>query len=273
MTTTMKRLAAAAAVLLATQLAGCASNPNGVTRDPWERYNRSMSEFNEGVDSAVLKPVATVYRGTVPPIVRTGVSNFFGNLGDLWSAVNSTLQLKAQNALENFFRFGVNTFMGLGGVLDVASEMDLQRHKEDFGQTLGRWGVPTGPYVVLPLLGPSTVRDALSLTFDRQGNPITYVDPRADRYVLYGMKAVDTRANLLRSSSVLDQAALDKYTFTRDVFLQYRRAEIFDGNPPDPNDSDNSADPPPPDNPAADPSPSTQPSAPAAPAAPVAPAR
>lgn len=224
-------------VALATLLAlqGCASNPNAVTRDPWEPFNRSVSLFNEGIDNVLLKPVATVYRDVTPPLVRTGVSNFFGNLGDLWSAVNSALQLKGRNALENLFRFNVNTFFGLGGILDIASEMDLERHKEDFGQTLGRWGVPTGPYVVLPILGPSTLRDALSLTFDRQGNPITYVDNNSTRYFLYGMKAVDARANLLRTSSVLDQAALDKYTFTRDVFLQYRRAEIFDGNPPESN--------------------------------------
>jgi phospholipid-binding lipoprotein MlaA len=225
----------ALAGLLALQ--GCASNPNAVTRDPWEPFNRSVSKFNEGIDNVLLKPVATVYRGVTPPLVRTGVSNFFGNLGDLWSAVNSALQLKGRNALENLFRFNVNTLFGFGGILDIASEMDLQRHKEDFGQTLGRWGVPTGPYVVLPILGPSTLRDALSLTFDRQGNPITYVDNNSTRYFLYGLKAVDARANLLRASSVLDQAALDKYTFTRDVFLQYRRAEIFDGNPPDLNDT------------------------------------
>ncbi|MBC7435981.1 MAG: VacJ family lipoprotein [Bdellovibrionales bacterium] len=228
-----KQVTGAMALVLLLALQGCASNPNAVTRDPWEPFNRSVSKFNEGIDAVVLKPVATVYRDVTPALVRTGVSNFFGNLGDLWSAINSALQLKGRNALENLFRFNINTFLGLGGILDIASELDLERHKEDFGQTLGRWGVPTGPYVVLPILGPSTLRDALSLTFDRQGNPITYVDNNSTRYFLYGMKAVDARANLLRTGSVLDQAALDKYTFTRDVFLQYRRAEISDGNPSD----------------------------------------
>lgn len=242
---------AAPLLLVVLAISGCASNPHAVTRDPWEPFNRSVSKFNEGVDAVVLKPVATAYRTAVPPMARTGVSNFFSNLGDLWSAVNSALQLKGQNALENFFRFNVNTFFGLGGVLDIASEMDLQRHKEDFGQTLGRWGVPTGPYVVLPLLGPSTLRDTLSLTLDREGNPVTYVRDDGHRYFLYGLRAVDARANLLRSGNVLDQAALDKYTFTRDVFLQYRRAEIFDGDPPEL--ADTPADPPPPENPAAEP--------------------
>ncbi|MES2976693.1 MAG: VacJ family lipoprotein [Pseudomonadota bacterium] len=223
----------AAMLAIVAVLSGCASARTGVTRDPWEKYNRSMTRFNEGVDSAVLKPVATAYVQVTPPAVRTGVSNFFGNLGDLWSAINSALQLKGQNALENFFRFNVNTFMGLGGVLDIASEMNLERHREDFGQTLGRWGVGTGPYLVLPLLGPSTLRDAASLSIDRQGNPISYVDDYTTRYTLYGMRAVEARANVLRAGNVLDQAALDKYTFSRDVFLQYRRAEIYDGNPPD----------------------------------------
>jgi len=224
----------AALLAVVSLLSGCASARTGVTRDPWENYNRSMTKFNDGIDAAVLKPVAMAYVQATPPVVRTGVSNFFGNLGDLWSAINSALQLKGQNALENLFRFNVNTFMGLGGVLDIASEMNLERHKEDFGQTLGRWGVGTGPYVVLPILGPSTLRDAASLSLDRQGDFVRKVDDYTARYTLYGMRAVNARANVLRAGNVLDEAALDKYTFSRDVFLQYRRAEIYDGNPPDP---------------------------------------
>ncbi len=216
-------------------LSGCASARTGVTRDPWEKFNRGVTTFNDKVDAAVLKPAATAYVKVTPPLVRTGVSNFMGNLGDLWSAVNSALQLKPQNTLENFFRFGVNTILGLGGVLDVAGEMNLERHKEDFGQTLGRWGVGTGPYLVLPFFGPSTLRDAAAMaTLDREGNMITHINPHSARNTLYVLKAVDARANVLRAGSVLDEAALDKYTFSRDVYLQYRRAEIFDGNPPDP---------------------------------------
>ena len=151
-------------------LGGCATGPTPIPRDPFEPLNRQVSQFNEGVDDAVLKPVATVYKNGVPPLVRTGVSNFFGNLGDVWSFVNSVLQFKFQNAAENFMRLNVNTFFGLGGILDIASELNIERHKEDFGQTLGRWGVPAGPYLVLPLLGPSTVRDTVALPVDYKGD-------------------------------------------------------------------------------------------------------
>lgn len=224
----------ARAVLLACALAGlsgCATGPN--PRDPFEPFNRKMMEFNEGVDSVALKPAATVYRQVLPPMVRTGVSNFFGNLGDAWSAVNSLLQFHLQDAAENFMRFNVNTVFGLGGVLDIASELRIERHKEDFGQTLGRWGMPAGPYLVLPLLGSSTLRDTLALPIDLHGDPVHYVNPASSRNSLYGLRAVDVRSNLLRASSVLDQAALDKYSFARDAHLQRRRAQIFDAQKPD----------------------------------------
>lgn len=210
-------------------LAGCASGPTASARDPLEPMNRKISSFNEGLDSMVLKPVATAYKTVTPPMVRTGVSNFFGNLGDVWSAFNSLAQLKVANAVDNGFRVGVNTFLGLGGVLDVASEMNIERHKEDFGQTLGRWGVPAGPYLVLPVFGPSTVRDASAFTIDTQANPVTQVHHTLTRNSLYALRLVEMRANLLRAGVVLDEAALDKYSFTRDVYLQLRRAEISDG--------------------------------------------
>jgi phospholipid-binding lipoprotein MlaA len=212
-------------------LGGCATGPN--PRDPYEPFNRKMMQFNEGIDAVALKPAATVYRQVLPPLVRTGVSNFFGNLGDAWSSINALLQLHLQDAAEDFMRFNVNTVFGLGGILDIASELKIERHKEDFGQTLGRWGVPSGPYLVLPLLGSSTVRDALALPVDLQGDPVHYVDPASTRNSLYLLRAVDTRSNLLRASSVLDQAALDKYSFARDAHLQRRRAQIFDSQKPD----------------------------------------
>lgn len=221
---------AGAALLLA--LTGCATGPVN-PRDPFEAFNRKSLQFNEGVDSLLLRPVATVYRERVPAIVRTGVSNFFGNMSDAWSFVNSALQFKFQNAAENFMRLNVNTFFGLGGILDIASELNIERHREDFGQTLGRWGVPAGPFIMLPLLGPSTLRDTLSLTFDRQGDPVHFVEPWNDRYGLYTLRAVDKRSNLLRVGVVLEEAALDKYTFIRDSHLQRRRAEIFDKDPAD----------------------------------------
>ena len=211
---------------------GCAIGPVN-PRDPFEPFNRKSLQFNEGVDAMVLKPVATVYRAHVPPLVRTGVSNFFGNLSDGWSFVNSALQFKFANAAENFMRLNVNTFFGLGGILDIASDLNIERHREDFGQTLGRWGVPAGPYIMLPLLGPSTLRDTLSLTIDRKGDPVHYVSPTGDRYELYGLRAIDKRSNSLRVGAVLEEAALDKYTFIRDAYLQKRRAEISEADPAD----------------------------------------
>ncbi len=226
-------MAGVLAVGLLSGLAGCASGPNANPRDPFEPFNRHVMQFNEGLDSVALKPAATVYRNVLPPLVRTGVSNFFGNLGDAWSFVNSVLQAKFLNAGENILRFNFNTFFGFGGILDIASELNIERHKEDFGQTLGRWGVPAGPYLVLPFFGPSTVRDALALPLDRKGDPLHYVEPWDTRYGLYVLEAVDVRSNLLRASAILDEAALDKYSFTRDAHLQRRRAEISENKTSD----------------------------------------
>ncbi len=214
------QLAGLVLLVLAT---GCASGPRTSPNDPFEPFNRGVSSFNEGVDEAILKPVATAYQSVTPRRVRTGVSNFFGNLGDLWSSVNSVFQLKPQEAAESFLRFNINTVLGLGGLLDVASEMNIDRHKEDLGRTLAYWGVPSGPYLVLPLLGPSTVRDTLAIPVDALGNPLSYADGKTQT-VLGALRVVEVRANLLRASSVLDEAALDKYSFTRDAFLQRRSA-------------------------------------------------
>ncbi len=210
-------------------MAACATAPGGNPKDPWESYNRGMTKFNDGVDSAVLKPVAMAYREVTPPMVRTGVSNFFGNLTQLWTAVNGALQLRGQVAVESLMRFNVNFFFGLGGVLDIASEMGIERHSEDFGQTLGRWGVPTGPYLVLPLLGPSTLRDASAFTVQAYGDPVAQINDTGTRTAFSVLRIVDTRSNLLRAGSVLDAAALDKYSFLRDVYLQRRESEVFDG--------------------------------------------
>ena len=219
------------AFLLAGSLAalgGCALGPN--PRDPFEPFNRKMMQLNEGVDAVALKPAATVYKEVVPPLVRTGVRNFFGNMSDAWSFVNSLLQFRIQEAADNFARVQLNTFFGLLGIFDIASEFQIERHNEDFGQTLGRWGIPAGPYLVLPLLGPSTVRDTFALPVDRQADPLHDIDPWGTRGSLYVLRAVDARSNLLRAGSVLDQAALDKYTFTRDAHLQRRRTQVFDSD-------------------------------------------
>lgn len=220
-----KALVVAAALVMA----GCASGPQANPNDPFEPYNRSMTTFNDNVDEAVLKPVATAYRDVTPSFMRTGVTNFFANLGDAWSFVNNLLQFEGLAAYESLVRFNVNTVFGLGGVFDVASEMDIDRHKQDFGLTLGRWGVPTGPYLVLPLLGPSTVRDTAALPVDTYGNLVRHVDPVSARNSLYALRIVDTRARLLGAGSVLETAALDKYSFTRDAFLQYRSQQASGG--------------------------------------------
>ena len=221
------------ALLLGLLLAGCASGPQANPADPLEPWNRSVYKLNDTVDRAVLKPVATAYQDSVPELIRRGVGNFFGNLGDAWTTVNSVLQLKGQAAGESFTRFWVNTFMGLGGVLDVATEMQIPRHNEDFGQTLGHWGVGSGPYLVLPLLGPSTLRDTAALPVDFQGNLVSQIDDVPVRNTLTATRIVNARANLLKQEGLMEGAALDKYTLMRDVYLQYRRNLVYDGNPPE----------------------------------------
>lgn len=222
------RLASATVLLWVAGLAGCATGPDAHPRDPLEPFNRSVSQFNDAVDGAVLKPVATVYRDVTPDLVRTGVNNFFENLRDVWSFVNATLQLKPQAAAENALRVGVNTAFGMAGLIDIASEMGIERTRLDFGQTLGRWGVPSGPYLVLPIFGPSSLRDAAGFGVETSGDLVSRIDHIPTRNALFGLRAVETRANLLRATTMLEGAALDKYSFTRDVYLQRRQSQIED---------------------------------------------
>ena len=217
-------------VLLST---GCATGPNANPADPFEPMNRQVSRFNQGVDDVFMKPVATVYHDVLPSPVRTGVSNFFGNLSDVWSFANNVAQLKLQGSAESAMRVSVNTVLGFGGLLDIATEAGINRHSEDFGQTLGHWGVPSGPYLVLPILGPSTVRDTAALFVDVHGDPVNFINDIAVRNSMYLLRLVDIRSNLLRVSQLLDDAALDRYTFTRDAFLQRRRNAVHDGDLPD----------------------------------------
>lgn len=207
-------------------LTGCASGPNANPQDPLEPFNRNVSAFNTAVDDMVLRPVATVYRDVTPDLVRTGVHNFFENLRDFWSFINATLQLRPREASENFMRVNINTVFGLGGVLDVASEMGLERTRLDFGQTLGRWGVPSGPYLVLPIFGPSSFRDAAGFSVETRGDLIQGIGDVSARNSLITLRAVETRANLLRATSMLEGAALDPYSFTRDVYLRRRESQI-----------------------------------------------
>lgn len=203
-------------------LGGCAatgSNP----QDPYESFNRKVQSFNDGVDDAVLKPVATAYQTVTPQPVRTGVGNFFGNVGDLWSMVNHLLQGNGLQAYNHMVRFTTNTVLGIGGLLDIATEMGVDRQKQDFGRTLGAWGIKPGPYLVLPLLGPSTVRDTVALPADWNGNVLTELRPISHRNALVGLKVVDDRARLLKAGDIVDSVALDRYVLLRDVYLQSRQ--------------------------------------------------
>lgn len=212
---------------------GCATTAPATPGDPWEGMNRAVFSFNEALDAAVLKPVATGYQKVVPQVVRTGVHNVFGNIGDAWSAVNQLLQGKPTAALEMTLRFGVNTVLGFGGFVDIASEAGLERRSEDFGQTLGRWGAGPGPFVVLPLLGPSTLRDTAALPADLSVSPTALPDKRSERLAVGAVQMVSTRAQLLSVTQAIDQIALDKYALVRDGFLARRRNQVYDGNPPE----------------------------------------
>ena len=209
-------------------LAACATGPDANPRDPLEPLNRGVYQFNDAVDTAVLKPVATAYQKVTPSPIRTGVGNFFGNLGDLWSSVNAGLQLRPREATENLMRFSVNTVFGLGGALDIATEMGIPRTRLDFGQTMGFWGAPSGPYLVLPIFGSSSVRDGTGLVVDSYGDPVPGLDHVPTRNSLTALRVVDTRAMYLRASSLLEDAALDKYSFTRDLYLNRRQSQIDD---------------------------------------------
>ncbi|MCW5636697.1 MAG: VacJ family lipoprotein [Rubrivivax sp.] len=200
--------------------------------DPWEAFNRRMFAFNDALDEAILKPVATAYRDNVPELIRRGVDNVLQNIGDAWSAVNHLLQGKVESGLEMGARFFVNTLMGFGGLLDPATEMRLVRRSEDFGQTLGRWGAGPGPYVVWPLLGPRTVRDSFGTIVDMPFEPSRLPATETGRYATAALAVINTRTNLLSASDLLDQVALDRYVFLRDAYLQRRLDAVYDGAPP-----------------------------------------
>lgn len=214
-------------------LHGCAAYPGAHPRDPIEPFNRGVFAFNDDLDRVIFKPAATAYRDLTPAFVRAGVGNFFNNLEDAWSFVNNLLQLKGVAAADSFMRVSVNTVMGIGGVLDIASEARIERHQEDFGQTLGWWGMPPGPYLVLPFFGPSTLRDAVAMAVDIKGNVVSNVNETSTRNALKVLDLLDVRTGLLSVSTALDEVALDKYSFARDAFLQRRRNAVFDGEPPD----------------------------------------
>jgi phospholipid-binding lipoprotein MlaA len=203
-------------------------------KDPFEGFNRKVFGFNESLDAAVLKPVAQTYHDVVPEYVRTLVTNVIGNVADAWSAVNHFLQGKVESGLQMGFRFVVNSTLGFAGLLDIGSEIGLEKQSEDFGQTLGKWGVPAGAYVVLPVLGPSTVRDTAALPLDLQATPASVIDSNTATVIgVTGLQVVNARSNLLGASRMLDDIALDKYSFLRDAYLTRRQSQVYDGNPPE----------------------------------------
>lgn len=224
--------------LWALSLAGCAA-VSGPTdpQDPWESFNRGVYSFNDKLDRAVLKPTAKGYRAITPDAVETGVTNFFANLEEIPTLLNNLLQFKWLAALSDTGRLAVNTTVGIGGIFDVATPLGLDKHDEDFGQTLGRWGVNPGPYLVLPLFGPSSPRDIFGLVGDYSVGMIRQVEDTSTRNSLYVVEIIDTRARLLSLDEVIDEAAMDPYIYIRDAWLQRRRSLVHDGDPP-PGESD-----------------------------------
>lgn len=218
---------AAAAVGL---LGGCATS--GSTKDPAEGFNRAVFAFNEGLDTVLIKPVAKGYDTAMPLPARAGVSNFFSNIADIFIGVNNLLQGKPGEAASDGGRFLVNSTVGILGFFDIASEMGIDKHNEDFGQTFGRWGAGPGAYVVLPFFGPRDVRDTGGLVLDLATDPVGYVGHVPTRNSLTAVRIVDQRAALLPADKVIEEAALDKYSYIRDAYLQRRQNLVYDGNPP-----------------------------------------
>lgn len=217
--------------ILALGLAGCAAN--GDPRDPLEPMNRAIHGFNEGFDRMLLKPVAQAYSTVLPSFAQTGVRNFFSNLDDVTVLANDILQFKLEQGSRDFMRLAVNSTFGLFGLLDVAGEMGLQKHNEDFGQTLGRWGVGAGPYLVLPFLGPNDFRDTAGFLVDTEYTDLVRNhDDVSTRNPVLVLRVVSRRADLLDAKRAIDAAALDEYEFTRDLYLERRKSLVHDGKPP-----------------------------------------
>ncbi len=208
-------------------MSGCATTSN---KDPLEGMNRAVYKFNDVADKAVIKPIAGAYKAVTPSPIRTGVNNFFNNIGTLITTINDLLQLKLDKAMQDGGRFAINTTFGIAGLIDVASMDGIEKRNEDFGQTLGYWGVNEGPYLVLPFFGPSSVRDTTGLVVDTVFfDPVSYLDDQRARNQIRLLRALDARAQLLPASDLLDDAALDPYAFMRDAYLQRRRSQVQDG--------------------------------------------
>ena len=226
----MKMRTTALALLVAGISTGCASGPDRKPGDPLEPMNRQIFTFNDALDRTIAQPVARGYQKVTPQPIRQAISNFFSNLGDLGNAANNILQLKITDATEDIMRFVMNSTFGIGGLVDFATLAGLPKHHEDFGLTLGRWGVPSGPYLVLPLFGPSSIRDSTGYVVDFRFNLIHYMKP-AVRNPLYVAQFISARSDLLGASDLLQAAALDKYSFVRDAYTQQRASLLRGSNP------------------------------------------
>jgi phospholipid-binding lipoprotein MlaA len=209
-------------------LAGCATVETPTKGDPFEGFNRTIFTVNDKIDQYALKPVAKGYVFVTPQPVRDSVTNFFSNIGDVYIAANNLLQLRIADGVSDIMRIVINTVFGVGGLFDVATLAKLPKHDNDLGLTLGHYGVPPGPYLVLPLFGPSTVRDAVGSIGNYYVNPVSYIDPPGLSWGLYGLNVINVRANLLGASDVLEGAALDKYSFVRNAYLQRRQYLLSD---------------------------------------------
>jgi phospholipid-binding lipoprotein MlaA len=234
------RLLFSVALLLA--FAGCATGPNANPADPLEPMNRSIYKFNDAVDGAVLKPIANGYKVVVPSPVRQSITNFFSNIGDVWSMVNHALQFEIVNAGKTAARLGINTIFGIGGIFDLATDAGIQPPKADLGQTLGKWGIPSGPYVMIPIFGPSSVRDGAGAIAATYYDPVNRVADNATHNVLTVTRIVNIRTQLLNATDAVDAIALDKYSFIRDVYLKRRQNMISPQKPTNEDDIDYSAD-------------------------------
>ncbi len=226
------KLVSFAGLIVLLFIGGCATTNTSDPKDPWEGWNRSVQSFNDGLDDYAMKPVAKGYRWIMPGFADRAVSNFFSNIDDIGVTINDLLQGKFSQSGFDASRFLVNTTAGIGGLIDVGTMIDLPKHKEDFDQTLGVWGVPTGPYLVLPFFGPSSPRGVGGLVGDAAMNPITYTGSYISTG-LFVLNAVDTRADTLAMEKIADEAAIDRYIFFRDAYLAQRRYLVYDGNPPD----------------------------------------
>ena len=218
----------AATVAASAVLSGCATGPNRNPNDPLEPMNRAMYKFNDTVDTNIAVPIAKGYQKITPTPMRTAISNFFSNLGDLGNMANNLLQLRITDATQDLMRVAMNSLFGVAGLIDIATPAGLPKHHQDFGLTMARWGVPSGPYLVLPVFGPSTFRDGVGRAVDVRFNLLNYIEPAA-RNPMYIAQFTSARSDLLGATDLLKQAALDPYSFVRDAYLQQRKSLTYHG--------------------------------------------